>query len=162
MISNTALRRVAIVLGGYVLAFGVALGFVSLHIVASHTPDRQTAQGMYAFGDTVVFLGVFALASLPATGAALFFLRGKPRFWIVLASIAVGVAMTGVVWALAYHLVPYSGAHSLIQVFSLLFPLRAPRRRCSPWCSCLQPSWRPLHGPETPCSWQPPPKPWSS
>lgn len=79
---------------------------------------------MYAFGDMVVFLGAFALASLPATGAALFFLRGKPWFWTVLAPIAVGVAMTGVVWVLACHFVPYNGAHGLIRTFSLLFPLR--------------------------------------
>jgi hypothetical protein len=52
---------------------------------------------MFAFGDSILFLGVFALASLPATGAALFFLRPYEIFWRVLAVGAVAIAVTGII-----------------------------------------------------------------
>jgi hypothetical protein len=44
-------------------------------------PDRQTSSGMVAFGDSILFLSVFAVTAIPATGAALFFLRPYPLFW---------------------------------------------------------------------------------
>jgi len=36
---------------------------------------------MYAFGDSVLFLGVLGVAAIPATGTALFFLRPRQGFW---------------------------------------------------------------------------------
>jgi hypothetical protein len=47
------------------------------------------------FGDLLLFLGVFALAAVPATGAALFFLRPYRSFWIALSVAALVVAATG-------------------------------------------------------------------
>ena len=64
---------------------------------ATSGPGRDTHGGMAAFGDCILFLAIFAVASLPVTGAALFFLRPYPAFWRALAALAVVVALTGLV-----------------------------------------------------------------
>lgn len=75
------LAKLGLVAAGYVVAFGIAAAAVALHVVATSGADRRTYGGMFAFGDSILFLAVFAIASIPATGAALFFLRPYPRFW---------------------------------------------------------------------------------
>lgn len=117
------LRRLAIVVLGYLAAFVAASAVVFIHIAATNTADRQTSQGMYAFGDTMVFLAAFGIASLPATGAALYFLRDRPRFWLVLMAISLAVAATGIASAIAY-LVRFDPTYSWLQTLSLLSPLR--------------------------------------
>ena len=52
--------------------------------------------GMFAFGDMLAFLAVFALAAVPPTVAALFFLRSRPGFWMPLAIAALILAATSV------------------------------------------------------------------
>jgi hypothetical protein len=55
---------------GYVAAFAIAWLIVGMYVAATSSPDRQG--GMSAFGDSLLFLAVFGLAAVPATGAALF------------------------------------------------------------------------------------------
>lgn len=117
------LRRVAIVVVGYLAAFAAAWAVVFIYIAATNSADRLASQGMYAFGDTVVFLGAFGLASLPASGAALFFLRDNRLFWIVLSAISLAVAATGIASAIAY-VGRFDHSYSWLQTLSLLSPLR--------------------------------------
>ena len=116
-------RRVAIVVLGYLAAFAGAWVVVFIYIAATNTADRQTSQGMYAFGDTMVFLGAFGLASLPASAAALFFLRDNRLFWVVLSATSLAVAATGIASAIAY-VVRFDHSYSWLQTLSLLSPLR--------------------------------------
>ena len=51
---------------------------------------------MYDFGDSLLFLGVFGVAAVPATSAGLFFLRPCRSFWLALSVVALGLALTGV------------------------------------------------------------------
>jgi hypothetical protein len=106
--------KIILVITGYLLALVIAWVVVTIYVAATSGPDRQTYGAMYDFGDSILFLGVFALASLPATGAALFFLRPYQVFWRVLAAGAVGIAVTGIV-VLADVLVSRNG--------TLVFPL---------------------------------------
>jgi len=62
---------------------------------------------MYAFGDSLFFLAAFGVAAIPATGAALYFLRPYRRFWLGLSIAALLVGATGVA-----ALVSYLGAQS--------------------------------------------------
>jgi hypothetical protein len=119
-------RKIAAVLVGYLAAFGVASLGVWLYVRATDNPDRLSSGGMYAFGDSIVFLGIFCIASLPATGAALFFLRASKRFWNALAVGAVAIAATGIASTLA-SFVEYgiNGPRSWIQTMAMLSPLRA-------------------------------------
>lgn len=61
---------------GYVAALAVTLLVAGIHLAETSGPDAQG--GMSAFGDSLMFLAVFGLAAVPATGAALFFLRPHP------------------------------------------------------------------------------------
>ena len=57
-----------------------------VYITATPTVDRQGAGGMTAFGDSFFFLIVLGGAAIPATVAALYFLRSNPGFWRVLSA----------------------------------------------------------------------------
>lgn len=79
---NTPLK-IGIILAGYGSAlFGA---FAVSYIRAENTP-APVSSGMYAFGDSILFLGVFGLLALVPTGLLLFFLRPFAKFWIALAS----------------------------------------------------------------------------
>jgi hypothetical protein len=83
---------VGVVALGYVAAVAIAWLVMDLYVAATSGSDRRTYQGMFAFGDSLLFLAVFGLAALPATAVALFFLRRQRGFWVTLsvASLAIG------------------------------------------------------------------------
>lgn len=98
------LAKVGLVAGGYVAALAIALLVVQIRIAATSGQDRQDYGAMYAFGDSLLFLAVFGMAAVPATGTWLFFLRSRPAFWSRLAVTALFVASTGLAAALAWFL----------------------------------------------------------
>ena len=55
--------KVTLILGGYVLAILVAFAVVSIYVAATSGPERQASSGMYAFGDSLLFLAVFGFAA---------------------------------------------------------------------------------------------------
>ena len=79
---------------GYVAALAVALLVVGMYVARTSGPDRQSYGAMFAFGDSLLFLAAFGLAAVPATGAALFFLRPRPAFWVTLSVASLAVAST--------------------------------------------------------------------
>ena len=85
----TTAGKTGLVLLGYALALVVAFGVTALYVVSTAGPDRDTYAGMYAFGDALLFLFVLGVASLPATGLALYFLRHDRPFWIALSVLAI-------------------------------------------------------------------------
>jgi len=77
---------------------------------------------MFAFGDSVLFMAVFGLAAVPATGAALYFLSpAPPAFWTTLSVASLAVASTSLA-ALLTYIAPtaFSSLHS----WSALAPVR--------------------------------------
>jgi hypothetical protein len=76
--------KVGVVVGGYVLAFIAATVAVWIQVATATAPastttvDPQASAGMGAFGDVLLFLAVFVLASIPPTAAAALFLA---RWW---------------------------------------------------------------------------------
>jgi hypothetical protein len=91
---------------------------------ATSGPGRDTHGGMAAFGDSILFLAIFAVASLPVTGAALFFLRPYPGFWRALAALAVVVALTGLVVLADSLATAGSSAGALLGRWSMWSPIR--------------------------------------
>ena len=87
--------KVALVVAGYVVAVLVAAGVVAVYVSLTDGPDRQASSGMYAFGDSLLFLAVFGVVGAVPTGAGLFYLRPCRRFWPVLAVAALVIAATG-------------------------------------------------------------------
>jgi hypothetical protein len=116
--------KVILVLAGYLLALVMAWAVVTMYVAATSGPDRQTYGAMFNFGDTILFLGVFGLASLPATGAALFFLRPYQVFWRVLAAGAVAIAVTGIIVLVDMLVSRNSTAGALLGQWSMVSPIR--------------------------------------
>ena len=88
--------RISVIGTGYLGAFAAAWFAVGAYIGATSGPDRDLYQGMFAFGDSLYFLAVSAVAAVPATALALYFLRPYAVVWRTLAVMAVALAAT---WA---------------------------------------------------------------
>lgn len=71
--------KVAIVVGGYLIAFVMAAAAVALHAALTSQSAAQASAGMAAFGDLVLFVAVFGAVALAPTGAAIFFLFSKKK-----------------------------------------------------------------------------------
>jgi hypothetical protein len=71
----TTPTKFLVVISGYIVAALVAYASLQLNIAETPAIDAANAasSGMSAFGDAVLWLGVFAVASVPATAAAVFF-----------------------------------------------------------------------------------------
>ena len=65
--------KAGIVIAGYFAAFVIASAAVALRIATTNPAEAAAASGMYAFGDLMLFAGVFGIVALLPTGAALFF-----------------------------------------------------------------------------------------
>jgi hypothetical protein len=92
--------------------------------MAVEVRSSETSSGMSAFGDSILFLGVFGLAAIPASVAGLFFLRPMHSSWRIFSIGAVAIAATGIA-ALADYLVPHHAASgSFLGAWSLLAPIR--------------------------------------
>jgi hypothetical protein len=100
------------------------LGVVAVYVAATNGPDRQSSSGMYALGDGLLFAAVFAVAAIPATCVALFFLRRCPSFWLVLSIVASGVALSAVGALIVYVAARNTDTHSALYAWSGLAVLR--------------------------------------
>ena len=71
------LAKLGLVIGGYVLACLVA--GITVYIYQRLTQDAaaQASSGMFAFGDLLLFIGVFVFLMLFPTGLALYYLFKK-------------------------------------------------------------------------------------
>jgi hypothetical protein len=119
-----AVSKVWLVVGGYVLAGVVAWLVTALYIAVTPSVDRQAYGGMSAFGDSLLFLAVFGVAAVPVTGAALYFLRGWPRFWTVISVASLCVAVTAVAAVLAYVSWSPAAIGSARATWSAVAPIR--------------------------------------
>jgi hypothetical protein len=107
---------------GYIAAGAIAWVVVSIYVAATSGPDRQG--GMSAFGDSLLFLAVFGLAAVPATGAGLFFLRTRPVVWGTLSVVSLAVAFTSLAACLTYLAPTASDSGSLLHSWSAFATLR--------------------------------------
>ncbi len=80
----TAKAKILLILVGYVAAFALACLAVMLGHMGSTEAERSAASGMSAFGDTLLFLGVFGLSATAVSIIGILMLRGHPAFWRIL------------------------------------------------------------------------------
>jgi hypothetical protein len=94
--------KAGVVAGGVVAAFLIALAVVALRVALTSGPAGQASSGMFAFGDALLFVGVFGAAALVPVAAGLFWLRPVRWFWMVLAGLSLGVTATSLVAAVVF------------------------------------------------------------
>ncbi len=71
------LAKSALVIGGYLAACLIASGAVYVNGLFTQSAAAQASAGMVAFGDFILFLGVFGVLALLPTGLAFYFLFRK-------------------------------------------------------------------------------------
>jgi hypothetical protein len=116
--------KAGIVVAGYVAAVAVALLVLRVYIASTSGPDRQTYGGMYAFGDSLLFLGAAGVAAIPATGAALFFLRSHKGFWKALSIGGLAIATTAILAAVLFLAMRSATGHGVLYAWAMVTPLR--------------------------------------
>jgi hypothetical protein len=125
---NPAVKLGTVALG-YVVAFAVASIAVAVRVANTSGPEAQASSGMYAFGDLVVFCGVFGVVALIPTALALYWLRTHRPFWLGLSALGVVIAATGVAAAVLFALGRQAVEPSPLAIwaaFSVLRILAAP------------------------------------
>ena len=123
MIAMSRAAKIAIVLGGYVGAFLLAAAAVFLRLLATEDdPAARAASGMYAFGDSILFVLVLGFAGLVPTGFAFYFLRPVKRFWTLISILGIAVASTALIAVAAVftqRLAPQSRVLELATMFGV-------------------------------------------
>jgi len=71
------LAKLGLVIGGYIAACLVAYGAVYINNLFMDPAVLQASSGMSAFGDLILFVGVFGVLALFPTGLMLYFLVRK-------------------------------------------------------------------------------------
>jgi hypothetical protein len=71
------LAKMGLVIGGYLAACLIAYGVVYINDLFMDPAVLQASSGMSAFGDLVLFVGVFSVLALFPTGLMLYFLVRK-------------------------------------------------------------------------------------
>jgi hypothetical protein len=79
MVKMSNLKKLGLVIGGYVAACLVASGVIYVYQLLTQDAASQASAGMYAFGDLILFVGVFGVLALFPTGLALYFLFTRGR-----------------------------------------------------------------------------------
>ena len=91
-------------------------------VAAASGTDRQTYGAMYAFGDDLLFLAVSGVAAIPATGAALFFLRARRGFWKALSVASLATAATAILAAGLFLATRSATGRGALQSWAMLTP----------------------------------------
>jgi hypothetical protein len=118
--------KLSLVAVGFLAAVVVAWVALEAYVAATAGPDRQAYGGMYAFGDSAFFVAVFGLAAVPATAAALYFLRPYASFWRCLVAGAVALSAVSLAAFVSYVGRIHSEEHRLLLGLAPLWILAAP------------------------------------
>ncbi len=70
----STIKKLGLVIAGYLAACLLASGVVYVYQLLTDNAAAQASSGMYAFGDLLLFLGMFGILALFPTGLALYFL----------------------------------------------------------------------------------------
>ena len=118
--------KTGVVLAGYAGALLVTWAVFYIYVLM-RKDTGQASGGMQAFGDLLLFVGLFGLLALIPTALALYFLRPFERFWSAFSIASLALAATGPVAALLMGRVPQSHwAALVVGFFGLLKVLGAP------------------------------------
>lgn len=97
--TRSALFKLGVIFAGYATAFLLTCAFFYVRELVMPQDPSQASGGMQAFGDLMLFLGMFGVLSLIPTGLALYFLRSHAGFWTLFSILCLAFACTGPVAA---------------------------------------------------------------
>jgi hypothetical protein len=115
--------KIGIVIAGYIFALGCASAATYIQELSTRGTDAQASQGMFAFGQTMLFLLVFGGLALIPTVLAFYFLRSSVKFWNGFAVLCLAFSILGLIVVFANALMNSNGgsaSSSLAAVLSLL------------------------------------------
>ena len=119
-----ALLKVA---GGFAAAWIAASATVAFRVARMDASAAQASSGMYAFGDSLLFLAVFGVVALVPSGLALSLLRDHGRVWAVISALGLAIAVTGVAAATLFAVSRHAPSTlATLAGFSVLRMLVAP------------------------------------
>src|SRR5262245_19088693 len=101
---NTSVK-IGIVVAGYILACAAAFTATYINELTTRGTDAQASQGMFAFGQSMLFLLVFGALALIPTVLAFYFLRSSERFWNGFAVLCLAFSIVGIVVVIANALI---------------------------------------------------------
>jgi hypothetical protein len=120
--------KIGIVIAGYIIALIVAFVAVYIRELATQGTDAQASQGMFAFGETILFLVVLGVLALVPTALAFYFLRPLEKLWTGFAVLCLVFSIMGWIVLLANRLMeatvgytsnPFAAFLSLAAVLSI-------------------------------------------
>ena len=118
--------KTGVVLGGYAAALLLTWALFYIYVFMREDIGPGSG-GMQAFGDALLFAGVFGLLALVPTALALYYLRPFEKFWVAFSIASLALAATGPVAALLMGRLHQSySAAVLVGFFGLLKVLGAP------------------------------------
>lgn len=109
---------------GYFLAGVLASIAMAIRMAMTSGPASIASSGMYAFGDSVVWVGVFGFASLVPTALALHLLRRSRGFWLGYAAFGLVLALTGTAAVVLYAVGRTADPHTTFGMLAIASPLR--------------------------------------
>ena len=119
--------KTGVVLAGYAGALLVTCAIFYVYELMQKATSAQASGGMQAFGDSLLFVGLFGFLALIPTALALYYLRPVEKFWKVFSGASLALAATGPVAAVMMgrsHQSP--GVILVVGLFALLKVLGAP------------------------------------
>jgi hypothetical protein len=119
--------KFVVVFAGYAAALLVACGACYLVTLARNHMSQDASGGMQAFGDLLLFIGLFGVLALVPTTLALYFLRASGKFWTVFSIASLALAATGPVAAIMLATPQkFPSLGLIVGLFGLLKVLGAP------------------------------------
>ena len=88
--------KIGIVVAGYILACVAAYIATYIQELATRGTDAQASQGMFAFGQSILFMLVFGGLALIPTVLGFYFLRSSEKFWNGFAVLCLVFSITGI------------------------------------------------------------------
>ena len=124
--------KIGIVIVGYILACAAAYIATYIWELTTRGTDAQASQGMFAFGQTVLFLVVFGGLALIPTVLAFYFLRSSEKFWNGFALLCLVFSITWIIIVIANALINANILHiaessaAVVSLFGVLGAFGAP------------------------------------
>ena len=97
--------KIGIVIAGYIIAPIGAFLAVYLRELATQGTDAQASAGMFAFGESILFLVVFGVLALVPTALAFYFLRPLEKLWTGFALFCLAFSISGLIVIFANRLI---------------------------------------------------------